>query len=359
MCQDARSVSNRHRTGRGPCNSTVIKLPIERIIVRVGFRHCPCRRGFLGDTRIPPVPRRCRTARASMLDALNMHTSCGSSISSIKPLRWTFDRITAYGRRLLPFRAALLCTILAATWVPSVSAAPLDDAAEHYRRYLIEDIERALIGARVLRERIGAGDLEGAKRAWIEARIGWERSEVFNSGFVPELDQQIDAWPNAINGFHGIEAKLFGTKRIEVVEETDSLVVDLADLRAQVRNIRLTPQRLLNGIARLAFEIGGSKADGGESRLSGTSLNDMQSNADGIELAYRIIFSAAVEASAPQQGQAARAINQRLKADVKVSDLRNLDLEKLCAHSEELIALLQSAAPNIGLSKPTLEEAAQ
>ena len=169
-----------------------------------------------------------------MLDALNMHTSCGSSISSIKPLRWTFDRITAYGRRLLPFRAALLCTILAATWVPSVSAAPLDDAAEHYRRYLIEDIERALIGARVLRERIGAGDLEGAKRAWIEARIGWERSEVFTSGFVPELDQQIDAWPNAINGFHGIEAKLFGANRIDVVEETDSLIVHLADLHAQI-----------------------------------------------------------------------------------------------------------------------------
>jgi iron uptake system EfeUOB component EfeO/EfeM len=265
----------------------------------------------------------------------------------------------SYGFGLLSLRAALLCTILAATWVPNVSAAPLDDAADHYRRYLIEDIERALTGARVLRERIGAGDLEGAKRAWIDARIGWERSEVFTSGFVPELDQQIDAWPNAIHGFHGIEAKLFGANRIDVVEETDSLVVHLADLHAQIRDIRLTPQRLLNGIARLAFEIGGSKADGGESRLSGTSLNDMQSNADGIELAYRVIFSEAVEAGDPQQGQAARAIIQRLKADVKVSDLRNLDLEKLRADSEELIALLQSAAPSVGLSKPTLEEAAQ
>jgi hypothetical protein len=38
------------------------------------------------------------------------------------------------------------------------------------------------------------------------------------------------------------------------------------------------PNRLLNGIARLAFEVGGNKADDGESCLSGTSLNDIQSN---------------------------------------------------------------------------------
>jgi hypothetical protein len=28
---------------------------------------------------------------------------------------------------------------------------------------------------------------------------------VFTSGFVPELDQQIDAWPNASHGFHAID----------------------------------------------------------------------------------------------------------------------------------------------------------
>jgi len=33
---------------------------------------------------------------------------------------------------------------------------------------------------------VGYG-VEGAKTAWIEARIGWERVEVFTSGFVPDL----------------------------------------------------------------------------------------------------------------------------------------------------------------------------
>jgi hypothetical protein len=44
---------------------------------------------------------------------------------------------------------------------------------------------------------------------------------------------------------------------------------------------------------------------------------------------------------------------------VIISDLRRLDGERLRADSEELVALLQSAAPEIGLSKPTLEEGSQ
>jgi iron uptake system component EfeO len=252
---------------------------------------------------------------------------------------------------------ALLGLIVAAIGVPNANASPLDEAAERYRAHLIEDIGRALTGVRTLRERMEAQDLDGAKRAWIEARVGWERSEVFTSGFVPELDQQIDAWPNALHGFHGIEAKLFGANRTDARDEADALITHLADLHAQIRAIPLAPQRLLNGVARLAFEIGGNKADGGESRLSGTSLNDMQSNADGIELAYRVIFADAVAAGAPRLGEDARAVVQRLRAAVQVPALRNLDADRLRADSEELVAILGSAAPAIGLEKPTLEEA--
>src|SRR5215510_13932711 len=252
--------------------------------------------------------------------------------------------------------AVILC--LTCTAIPSAAAgtASLDEAAERYRPHLIEDIQASLSGVRALRERIEANDLDGAKRAWIAARVGWERSEVFTSGFVPELDQQIDAWPNAVHGFHGIEAKLFGASRLDAKTETDALIAHLAELRQQINDIRLTPQQLLNGIARLAFEIGGNKADGGESRLSGTSLNDMQSNADGIELAYRVIFADAVQAGDPQLAQAAQDTIQRLKAAVKIPDLRRLDSEKLRVDSEALVALLESAAPKIGLEKPTLEE---
>jgi iron uptake system EfeUOB component EfeO/EfeM len=251
--------------------------------------------------------------------------------------------------------AALLCVVAAA--LPA-RATPLEDAAETYRRHLIDDIGQSLTGARTLRGRIAVDDLDGARQAWIDARVGWERSEVFTSGFVPELDREIDAWPNAVHGFHGIEAMLFGRNRADAGPETDALIAHLADLQAQLRDIPLPAQRLLNGIARLAFEIGESKADGGESRLSSTSLNDMRSNAAGIDLAYRVVFADALEAGDPRLAAAVRAAIARLTAAVRADDLRTLDLDRLRADSEELVALLQSAAPKIGLAPPTLEETA-
>jgi iron uptake system EfeUOB component EfeO/EfeM len=256
-------------------------------------------------------------------------------------------------------RKAVLCMIAALALAPKAGATPLEAAAEGYRQHLVDDIAQALAGARALRERLAAHDLDGARRAWVAARVGWERSEVFTSGFVPELDQQIDAWPNASHGFHGIEAALFGASRADAGAETDALIAHLADLQAQLGGIDFAPQRLLNGIARLAFEVGGNKADGGESRLSGTSLDDMQANADGIALAWRVIFAGAVEGADGKLAATVRAAVARLQEDVKVASLCNVDAEKLRADSEELVALLETAAPKIGLSKPTLEEGAR
>lgn len=224
---------------------------------------------------------------------------------------------------------------------------------------MTEQIDQSLAGARLLRERIAVGDLEGAKTAWVDARIGWERAEVFTSGFVPDLDREIDAWPNALLGFHAIEAKLFGAQRTDVQPETDALVFHLEDLDVKVRHLQLLPQRLLNGLARLAYEIGESKVAGGESNFSGTSLNDMRNNVDGIDLAYRTIFAGAVDAGAPELAATIRQQIERLKALVAVPDLKSLESEKLRAASEELIVMLQTAAPKVGLRALSLEEIAQ
>jgi iron uptake system EfeUOB component EfeO/EfeM len=255
---------------------------------------------------------------------------------------------------------AIVAATLAAT-ATAAGAAPFEAAAETYRHYLTEDVGQALTGALTLRQRLIANDLVGARRAWIDARVGWERSEVFTSGFVPALDQAIDAWPNASHGFHGIEATLFGASgaAADAGPEIDKLIANLSDVQGQVAKIDLAPQRLLNGIARLAFEVGGNKADGGESRLSGTSLFDMQNNADGIAVAWQVIFADALVANDPTLAARVSAVIARLQAGVRIRDLRTLDAEKLRADSEELVALLEMAAPKLGLSKPTLEEGAR
>ena len=137
------------------------------------------------------------------------------------------------------------CVVLLGLWggICAADAAPLDDAAERYRPYMIEGIGDALAGARALRERAAATDLAGAKKAWISARAGWERSEVFTAGFVPELDALIDAWPNADGGFHAIEAKLFGAGRTDVESDADALVEHLNDLHGKLRDMTLDAAR--------------------------------------------------------------------------------------------------------------------
>jgi iron uptake system component EfeO len=251
------------------------------------------------------------------------------------------------------------CVALLGFGVCAASAAPLDNGAENYRPYMIEGIGQALAGARVLRERAMAGDLIGAKKAWISARAGWERSEVFTAGFVPELDAQIDAWPNADSGFHAIEATLFGAGRTDVQNDAGALVEHLDSLHGKLRDMPLTPQGLLDGTVRLAYEVGESKADGGESRISGTSLDDMRNNVNGIEFAYHTIFAAALWTADARLADAADARIRQLKTIVAAPDLQHVDIPALRRTSEELVVTLQDASNKLGLQRPTLESASR
>jgi iron uptake system component EfeO len=263
-------------------------------------------------------------------------------------------------KTMIDVRVAVCVALLAfGTGLRATTAAPLDDAAEKYRPYMIEGIGQALAGARDLRDRVAASDLPGAKKAWISARAGWERSEVFTTGFVPELDAQIDAWPNADSGFHAIEARLFGAGRTDAGKDTDALVEHLDNLHGKLRDMALTPQGLLDGIVRLAYEVGESKADGGESRISGTSLDDMRNNVAGIDFAYRTIFSAALTAADPKLADGVAARIEQLKVIVAARDLPSIDVSELRRASEELVILLQSASAKLGLQRATLEARSQ
>jgi len=255
--------------------------------------------------------------------------------------------------------AAIVAAALASGITSSAHADALEDAAAQYRPYMVKDIGQSLAGAKALRERIAAKDLDGAQKAWIAARVGWERSEVFTSGFVPDLDEKIDAWPNALTGFHAIEAKLFGAKDIGVQEQADALVFYLSDLDVKVHDTPFNPQGLLNGIARLGYEVGENKSDGGESPFSGTSLDDMRYNAYGIQSAYQIIFSASLASNDPALDAAAQAQIAEMKTLLDAPDLKSLDQDKLRTVSEQLVVTLQTAAPKLGLRKPTMEEIAQ
>ncbi len=272
---------------------------------------------------------------------------------------YSFDLRTAARRAAACVLSVLFGAIIMmfAGW--GARAEALDGPAEQYRPYMIDEIGQALQGAKTLRERLSAKDLDGAKKAWITARVGWERAEVFTSGFVPDLDEEIDAWPNALTGFHAIEAKLFGAGSTELGQEADQLIYRLTDLDIKIRQIPLNAQGLLNGTARLAYEVGESKADGGESRYSGTSLDDMRNNVSGIELAYKVIFATALNAADPKLAKKTEGTITQLADLLKVDDLKKVEPERVRAASEDLVVALQEAAPKVGLRTPTLEDITQ
>jgi iron uptake system component EfeO len=253
----------------------------------------------------------------------------------------------------------MLVLVVLASGSHRAEAVGLDDAVERYRPYLIEGIDQALAGARDLQSKIAAHDLAGAKRAWLAARSGWERSEVFTAGFVPELDSQIDAWPDATTGFHAIEAKLFGAGTTDVAGEADALVRHLGDLHDRLGSIPLTSQGLMDGTVRLAYEVGESKSDGGESRISGTSLEDMRNNVAGIEFTHRTLFAGSLGATDRELAGGIDGKIDELKVLVSVENLQRVDIPKLQRTTEELAIALQSAAARLGLQQPTLERVQQ
>jgi iron uptake system component EfeO len=245
------------------------------------------------------------------------------------------------------------CGITAAS-AGALASSSLDSAAAGFKPYLLEQIARCLSATKIMRERIAVQDLAGAQRAWLDARGGWEGSEVISNEFFADLDRKIDAWPDAEKGFHAIEAKLFGAHDVKALPAAEELLDNLEDFNRQLRKTKLTAQGLLNGTTKLAYEIGEDKAAGGESPFSGNSLAEMRHNVAAIAAAYNQVF-----APATRKKNAALArtfINdlEQIHALVSVPTLQELDQVRLRILSEDLANDLAMLALAVGLEKPGL-----
>ena len=234
------------------------------------------------------------------------------------------------------------------------AAAPADPGLAQVKPFVAKGIAESLAGAKAMRDRIAAHDLPGAQKAWLGARAGWEQAEVITDEFFPDLDDAIDSWPNGKTGFHAVEARLFGAHQTDALAQADELVKNLTDFDQRLKTLEITPQGLLNGIGKLAYEVGENKADGGESQFAGSSIADMQANLDGIRTAYRLAFAPRLKAKAPALDAAVQKDIERLTQVLKAPDLKSLDADALLDASEDLAATLQAAAPALGLAKPNL-----
>lgn len=252
----------------------------------------------------------------------------------------------------LPAAAAVLATGA----LPSHGADTLAKGAEAYKPYVIEQIASTLAGAKDMQKAIKAGDVKAAQAAWIKSRAGWERIEPITAEFFAELDEAIDAWPDGKKGYHAIEARLFAGNLSELAKPADKLIGDLAAFEKAVRaaNFRFTPQGLLNGIAKLAYELGEKKAQGGESPYAGTSIADMRDNVEGIQALYRIVLQDTLKAKDAKLAQNIEGKIKDIDTILQVQDIKSLDQSRLRKASEELAVLLQDSAAKLKLKKPAL-----
>ena len=234
-----------------------------------------------------------------------------------------------------------------------LAAATSSDAAQ-FKPYVIEQIAQCLSAVTRMRERVAANDLPGAQQAWLAARSGWERSEIVSNELFPDLDSAIDGWPNAERGFHAIEARLFGAHSAQVLGAADELVRNLEEFDRRLRAAPLTAQSLMNGSARLAYEIGESKVDGGESPFSGNSLAEMSDNVAALEAVYGRVFVPEMKRKHAALANAAVSHLDRLQTLLTVRTLADLDQRQLRRLSEIVATDLVAIAPAIGLEKPNL-----
>jgi iron uptake system EfeUOB component EfeO/EfeM len=252
--------------------------------------------------------------------------------------------------------ALLTAAVVAGTAGSAAAADALSKGAQNYKPYAVEHIGNALAGAKELQAAVKAGDAKAAQAAWIKSRKGWEAAEPITGEFFSKLDEAIDAWPDAKQGYHAIEAALFAGKLDGLAAPVDKLTADLSAFNKQLSasSFHFTPQGLLNGATKLAYEVGENKSKGGESPYAGTSLIDMHENVEGIEAVYKLAFHDALKARDAKLASSIVDKIEDLEKLVEVKDLKTIDQPALKKAGEELAVLLQSAAPKLKLKKPVV-----
>ena len=242
---------------------------------------------------------------------------------------------------------------LAAFTAGAAQAATMEAGIKSFKPFIVEHIGKAIAGAKELQTAVKAGDVKAAQAAWIKSRKGWEAMETVTGTYFGDIDKEVDAWPDAKKGYHAIEVVLFKAGKTDGLDSAGRRNArpsrQIREAR-QVEGIQITPQKLLEGAANLAYEVGEEKSKGGESPFAGTSIVDMQENVESIEMAYKLVFADTLKKADPKLAGIIDERISNLEKLVKVDDIKEHGPEE-AVHiaGEELAALLLTAAPKLKL----------
>ncbi|MGW4161806.1 iron uptake system protein EfeO [Streptomyces sp. NPDC004788] len=176
----------------------------------------------------------------------------------------------------------------------------LDAAVAAYRQYVEAQAEQTLPKVKVFTDAVRAGDVEAAKKAYAESRIGWERTEPVAESFG-DIDPKVDVREDGLEagqdpvkdwtGWHRLEKALWQDKKITDREKqlADLLDKDLADWEERVGKAEITPTSMANGAKELLDEVATGKVTGEEERYSHTDLVDFKANVEGAQKSFELL----------------------------------------------------------------------
>ncbi|WP_406485283.1 iron uptake system protein EfeO [Streptomyces microflavus] len=176
----------------------------------------------------------------------------------------------------------------------------LDAAVAAYRQYTLDQAEETLPKAKVFADAVKAGDIEAAKKAYAESRIGWERTEPVAESFG-DIDPKVDLREDGLEegqdlekdwtGWHRLERSLWQDKKITARDKelADLLIKDLTVWQKKVGTAEITPTSMANGTKELLDEVATGKVTGEEERYSHTDLVDFKANVEGAEKSYELL----------------------------------------------------------------------
>ncbi|WP_328909865.1 cupredoxin domain-containing protein [Streptomyces sp. NBC_00234] len=172
----------------------------------------------------------------------------------------------------------------------------MDKAVAEYRTYVQAQADETLPKVKVFTDAVAAGDIEAAKKAYADSRIGWERTEPVAESFGdidPKVDVRADGLEEgqAWTGWHRLEKALWEDKKLGAEEKTlaATLYKDLVDWQNRVGKAEITPTSMANGAKELLDEVATGKVTGEEERYSHTDLVDFKANVEGAEKSYALL----------------------------------------------------------------------
>ncbi|SED50744.1 iron uptake system protein EfeO [Streptomyces sp. TLI_105] len=176
----------------------------------------------------------------------------------------------------------------------------MDAAVAAYRQYVQAQADETLPKVKVFTDAVRAGDVEAAKKAYAESRIGWERTEPVAESFG-DIDPKVDVREDGLEdgqdpakdwtGWHRLEKALWQDKKIGDREKqlADLLDKDLADWQKRVGKAEITPTSMANGAKELLDEVATGKVTGEEERYSRTDLVDFKANVEGAQKSFELL----------------------------------------------------------------------